>query len=104
MNVSIVSVGVNIILNYILIYGKLGMPAFGVSGAATATLLSRCIECSTLLIIILVIGREKEVFTRGYGSLSRRMKMEIMKKTIPLMFNEGIYAVTLTLVFEIIAW
>lgn len=56
------------------------MPAFGVSGAATATLLSRCIECSTLLIIILVIGREKEVFTRGYGSLSRRMKMEIMKK------------------------
>lgn len=100
MNVSIVSVGVNIILNYILIYGKLGMPAFGVSGAATATLLSRCIECSTLLIIILVIGREKEVFTRGYGSLSRRMKMEIMKKTIPLMFNEGIYAVALTLVFR----
>lgn len=100
MNVSIISVGVNILLNYILIYGKFGMPALGVSGAAAATLISRCIECTTLLIIILVFHHGKEIFSKGYGALSRTVKLQIMKKTIPLMFNEGIYAIALTLVFR----
>ncbi len=100
MNVSILSVGVNILLNYILIYGKFGAPALGVSGAAAATLISRCIECVTLLVMVLVFNNGKEIFTKGYGTLSRNVKLGIMKKTIPLMFNEGIYAIALTLVFR----
>lgn len=100
MNVSILSVGVNILLNYILIYGKFGVPALGVSGAAAATLISRCVECVTLLVIVLVFNNGKEIFTKGYGALSRNAKLGIMKKTIPLMFNEGIYAIALTLVFR----
>ena len=35
---------VNIGLNYILIFGKLGFPAMGVSGAAIATIISRLVE------------------------------------------------------------
>lgn len=100
MNVSILSVGVNILLNYILIYGKFGAPALGVSGAAAATLISRCIECVTLLVMVLLFNNGKEIFTKGYGTLSRNVKLGIMKKTIPLMFNEGIYAIALTLVFR----
>lgn len=34
---------INIILNYILIYGKLGFPALGITGAGYATLISRII-------------------------------------------------------------
>ena len=100
MNVSIFSVGVNILLNYILIYGKMGMSPMGISGAAAATLISRCIECAALLVIILFFNNGKEVFAKGYGALSGSMKLGIMKKTIPLMFNEGIYAIALTLVFR----
>ena len=33
----------NVVLNYILIYGKLGFPAMGVSGAAISTTISRAI-------------------------------------------------------------
>ena len=39
MNVS------NLILNYILIYGKFGMPALGTAGAAIATALSKVLSC-----------------------------------------------------------
>ena len=35
----------NVLGNYILIYGKLGMPKLGVSGAALSTTISRCVAC-----------------------------------------------------------
>ena len=39
---------INLVLNYILIYGKLGMPAMGASGAAVATVVSKICSCLML--------------------------------------------------------
>ena len=36
---------INVVLNYMLIYGRLGAPELGVSGAAIATVISKCIAC-----------------------------------------------------------
>lgn len=44
MRAGIIAVFVNLILNYLLIYGKLGFPAMGVVGAAAATTVSRYVE------------------------------------------------------------
>ena len=50
MKAGIVAVFVNLVLNYILIYGKFGVPALGVQGAAAATVISRYVESSIVLI------------------------------------------------------
>lgn len=50
MFASIAAVLTNFILNYILIFGKLGMPALGVSGAAIATVVSRFAELLVLTV------------------------------------------------------
>lgn len=47
---GLVAVGVNMVLNWILIYGMLGAPALGVRGAAIATVISRFAECFVIVI------------------------------------------------------
>ncbi len=52
MYISIISLIVNVILNYILILGHFGFPRLEVKGAAIATLIARFLEMVVLLFII----------------------------------------------------
>lgn len=49
----------NIILNFIMIYGKFGCPAMGVRGAAYATLISRGLEL--IVVCVYVFGMDKKI-------------------------------------------
>lgn len=48
---SLIGVLVNATLNYILIFGKLGMPVLGVAGAAIATSIARFVEMMFVLVV-----------------------------------------------------
>lgn len=52
MKAGIIAVLVNLVGNYLLIFGKFGAPALGAVGAAIATDIARVVEC-----LILIFGR-----------------------------------------------
>ena len=94
MKAGIVAVFVNLILNYILIYGKLGAPALGVQGAALATVISRYTEAA---IVLIHTHRHRELnpFVEGlYTTL--KVPVDLAKKIIikgmPLLLNETLWA------------
>ena len=49
MKAGVAAVLTNLVLNYILIYGKFGAPALGVQGAAIATVISRFVEAVIII-------------------------------------------------------
>lgn len=99
MKAGVAAVVVNFCLNYVLIFGKLGMPALGVVGAAIATLIARIVEC---LIVVLWTHkhRERNPFVAGlYKSLRipKELVGRITRKAMPLMLNEVLWSVGMTL-------
>ena len=94
MKAGITAVLINLLFNYILIYGKFGAPVLGVRGAAIATVLSRYVEA------IIVISwthrhKEKNPYIDGlYRTLKvpAYMTKKILIKGTPLLFNEALWA------------
>ena len=95
--ISCVAIMVNIVFNYILIYGKLGAPALGVAGAAIATLIARVVEM-TLIIVVVYVGktplacRLRELF--GY---TREFLRQFFRTAIPVICNEFVWGLGITI-------
>lgn len=94
MRAGIAAVLVNLVFNYILIFGKLGAPALGVVGAAIATVLSRFVEL-TIILVWTHRHRETVPFVEG---LYRTMKVpgkllrQILLLGSPLLLNELLWS------------
>lgn len=94
MKAGVIAVFVNLILNYILIYGKLGAPALGVQGAAIATIISRFVECAVVLIHT-HRHVQQNPFVKGlYSTLKvpAGLVAKIITKGMPLLLNETLWA------------
>lgn len=94
MKAGVTAVFVNLVLNYLLIYGKFGLPALGVVGAALATVISRYVEVA-IVVVWTHTHKEKNSYIIGiYKTL--RVPLFLVKKFIikgsPLLFNEALWA------------
>ncbi len=89
---SIAAFFVNVGSNYIFIFGKCGMPAMGVAGAALGTLIARimefCVICGYLFLV------EKRIAFRPYHVLMKAGDIwgEYIRISIPVLISDAILA------------
>ncbi len=70
MYIGLMGIGLNIPLNYILMFGKLGMPALGATGIGYATSIVISLQLVVMVYYVRTHGhfRDYELFGRGHGS------------------------------------
>ena len=80
--------GVNVVLSWILIFGKLGAPAMGIVGAAWAVTISRAIGTAVLLWFLL--GGKGSVSIRGRGGWAPDLKLiwRMLRLGLPTMAEQ----------------
>lgn len=86
--VYLTSLIVNIVLNYIFIFGNFGMPALGVQGAAVGTLSARIVE---ILMVLVYDRRLNVIFKFKLSFLKTANKLltgDYIHFSIPVVINE----------------
>ena len=99
MKAGIAAVLVNLTLNYILIFGKLGIPALGVEGAAIATVIARFTECG-IIVLWTHCHRERNRFLAAAYSTWRipaPLLRAIAVTGLPLLLNELLWSSSVTI-------
>lgn len=89
--ISFAAVLINIVLNYILINGKLGFPIMGVRGSALATTIARIIEVSLYAWLIWKNGYYLKGKLKSYFGLSKEILVSMTRISIPVLLTEIIW-------------
>ena len=94
MLAGIAAVIVNLIGNYILIFGHFGAPQLGVVGAAIATVISRYVELAIVAVWTHTHGKRHPFITGALRSfrIPGKLTGDIIRKGMPLLINEFLWS------------
>jgi putative MATE family efflux protein len=94
--VTLTALVFNIVLNYGLIYGRLGMPELGVEGAAIATLVSRIVEFLVVVVYTLFLDKKIRWRPRDMLHLDKVLFRDYIRVGLPLILSSSIWGVAMS--------
>ena len=101
MYATIIANIINVIINYLLIFGAFGFPKLGIIGAAIGTLVSRIIMLSYLWYLLKLKPKFQEYVT---GFNFRNLSQMVMRKIIDLGFPSALQMFFEVMIFTAAIW
>lgn len=86
--VSFLSLFVNLIFNYLLIFGKFGFPALGVKGAAIATLIARAAEFLAVVVYTFCMEKRLRLRLSDFFRMEKGIWRDYFKFGLPVTFGD----------------
>ncbi len=105
MQITLASNAINIIVNYILIFGKLGFPEMGLMGAGIGTLVSRIIMPFLFFVFILKKPAFRIYFTKAHAqAFSKKRIISLLKIGVPIGFQIIVEMLTFSVGAVMMGW
>lgn len=93
--ISLLALVTNVSLNYVLIFGKLGLPAMGVQGAAVATLISRILEMAVGAVYVFAVDKKLRFSFRDLLSTDRLLLKDFIRYGLPIIGGQVVWSVNM---------
>ncbi|MDL2233001.1 MATE family efflux transporter, partial [Ruminococcaceae bacterium OttesenSCG-928-L11] len=91
--INITALVVNVIFNYILIFGHFGAPRLGIVGAAIATLLSRIVEFAIAAVYVLKVDKKLQLKIREFFRMDFSYLKDYLRVGMPVLLANFVWAV-----------
>ena len=95
--VSAVSLVMNIILNYMFIFGNWGAPRMGIEGAAIATLIARVIGLSIVLVYVRLIDKKLHLKLLSFFKPDAYYLRDFIKAALPVILSGASWGIGMML-------
>ena len=95
--INFTSFVVNAFLNWVLIYGKFGLPAMGIRGSATATLSARILELAMALIYAAKFDKVLKFRLSYFISTDKQLVRNFLHYSLPVVANETLWGVGISI-------
>lgn len=92
--ISLVSLVVNVGINYTLIFGRFGFPEMGIRGAAIGTLAARILELLIVIFYLLKADKKLGLFSRELLAVNRNLRRDYTKVFLPIMLSQVLWGVS----------
>jgi MATE family multidrug resistance protein len=83
MWINVLSTAVNLVLDYLMIFGKWGFPEMGIRGAAVATVISGTVNCASYLVLLYRRKYRSEYATIRGWRLDRELFARLIRFGLP---------------------
>ncbi len=89
--ISVISLIVNVGINYTLIFGRFGFPEMGIKGAAVGTLAARILEFVIVLIYIMTADKKLNLFSWDLFTADIGLRRDYTKVYLPIMCSQVLW-------------
>lgn len=94
MYISLFTVIVNVVLNYLLIFGVFGFPKLGLAGSAYATLIARTIECLLIIASVYLYRLPGGTSIKELFGISKPLANKFLITMYPLVLTELVWVLS----------